>query len=471
MRRTLALCALAVLGAACGDDAGDDGTGNNGGGGPPPGTPVWSRAFGRSTNLERVVVAADGQGNVVVAGRFFATADFGAGPVTSPANNHQGFVAKYDAGGELLWLLTPGDIYEESVQHVGVDDAGNVYIAGSFRGVMTLGAETLESLGQTTNPFIAKISPAGEPLWARQVRGGYGTIYSMVVDGGGAVTLLGDAGEALDLGGGPLEVSGPYLAKLDTAGAVQFAEPLEATGAGDYLYPAALALDPSTGGTVRVSAVYAEYGGVTAEIAHADAAGTTDWTQQLALGDSTPEGVAVGDDGSVYLLGYVYQAFDLGGGIAVPVAEDGSSMVLAMAADGTPRWVRAFDAHLTDAYADPNGYARAMLDATTLVAAPEGGLILAGTYHGVIDFGGGLVGSEPWGGVAEYDTWYGGADDVFVLGLDAAGDYRWHHAFGGPHAQSATSVAVAGSDRVVVVGSGQGAQAPYYEGFAVGFQR
>ncbi|MEJ7735043.1 MAG: hypothetical protein WKG00_38370 [Polyangiaceae bacterium] len=469
MRRTLALCALAVLGTACADDT-IHGAGNAGGG-PPPGTPLWSRAFGRATALEDVVVAADAQGNVVVAGRFFATADFGGGPVTSPANNYQAFVAKYDAGGALVWLQTPGDIYEEGIDQVGVDDAGNVYVGGSFRGVMTLGAQTLLSLGQTTNPFVAKLSPAGEWLWARQVRGGYGTVYSMVVDGGGAVTLLGETSEGLDLGDGPLEISGPYLAKLDTAGAVQFAQPIKAENPAEYLYPAAIALDPSTGGTVRLGQVYGEFGGSTTEVVHVDGAGNAQWSRQLALGDNSAHTLAVGDDGTIYLAGWVYAPFDLGGGVAVPQPENGAAMVLALAPDGTPRWVRTFDAELPEVYDDGTTYDLGVVAAYALAAVPEGGLVVTGTYHGAVDFGGGLEVSGPWGGMDEYDTWSGGADDVFVLGLDASGDYRWHEVFGGPRAQSATSVAMVGGDRMVVAGSGQGALTPYYEGFAVGLRR
>ena len=198
---------------------------------------------------------------------------------------------------------------------------------------------------------------------------------------------------------------------------------------------------------------------------------SVEWAAELSLHDNHVQALAVGDDGTIYLAGSVYQPFDLGGGVGIAAPEEGASMVIALSSSGAPRWAQMLDADLMETYGDGISYDGGMLDASALAAAPEGGLVVAGTFHGAVDFGGGVVASEPWGGVAEYDTWYGGADDVFVLGLDAGGAYRWHEAFGGPHAQAATSVTAVGGDRVVVAGSGQGALAPYYEGFAVGFAR
>src|SRR5205823_3417978 len=82
------------------------------------------RRFGKSTSPDRVALAVDGAGRAVVGGRFFATTDFGGGPVTSPANNWQAFVAKYDGDGAPLWSRSLGGIYEEAVTSVAADAAG-----------------------------------------------------------------------------------------------------------------------------------------------------------------------------------------------------------------------------------------------------------------------------------------------------------------------------------------------------------
>jgi outer membrane protein OmpA-like peptidoglycan-associated protein len=84
---------------------------------------------------------------------------------------------------------------------ITTDKSGNSYIAGSFEGVVTLGRHTLLSKGQD-DIFIAKYSPDGKCLWATR-DGGKGSDYASTigVDNKGNVFIAGRFGNnaAFDL--------------------------------------------------------------------------------------------------------------------------------------------------------------------------------------------------------------------------------------------------------------------------------
>src|SRR5207249_5198128 len=94
----------------------------------------WVRSFGASTDDAGYGIAADPNGDLVVAGYFRGAADFGNGAVLSANSNADVFVAKYaGATGAYRWART---LIGAGI-HVGnaaaVDGEGNVVIAGSFQ--------------------------------------------------------------------------------------------------------------------------------------------------------------------------------------------------------------------------------------------------------------------------------------------------------------------------------------------------
>src|SRR5579871_1167393 len=75
--------------------------------------------------------------------------------------------------------------------------------------------------------------------------------------------------------------------------------------------------------------------------------------------------------------------------------------------------------------------------------APDGSVLLAGSFEGTIDLGGGPLRSA-------------GGDDVFVARLDASGKHLWSKRFGDAHAQHGRAVALDPSGNVVLAGDAQG---------------
>jgi Beta-propeller repeat len=112
-------------------------------------------------------VATDSQGDAIIAGtsltEFAGAVDF--------AWNHNGFVAKFDPTGKLLWTQQFGPVSSagfDDISSVVVDSQGNSYAGG-----MTTGA-----FPGYTNPdsqielILAKLDPNGNLLWVQQYQTG-----------------------------------------------------------------------------------------------------------------------------------------------------------------------------------------------------------------------------------------------------------------------------------------------------------
>src|ERR1700691_2607466 len=69
------------------------------------GTCVWSNAYGQhneSDYTQGETITFDPTGNVVVAGGFYGTIDFGTGPMTAPGIGMDVFVQKLKPSGSVL---------------------------------------------------------------------------------------------------------------------------------------------------------------------------------------------------------------------------------------------------------------------------------------------------------------------------------------------------------------------------------
>jgi len=66
-------------------------------------------------------------GDVIVAGEFFGSVDFGGGALNT-AGNSDIAVARFDASGNHLWSKRFGDFNEQRVTGIAVDDSGNPWL-------------------------------------------------------------------------------------------------------------------------------------------------------------------------------------------------------------------------------------------------------------------------------------------------------------------------------------------------------
>ena len=115
------------------------------------GNQTWMRSLtGDSFPPWALTVAADGEGNAVVAGFVFGTF---AGETS--AGHFDAFVLQYDRAGTLRWVRLFGTPEQEQVTDIALDDAGNVYVSGwtpdTFTGETHLGA---------ADAFLARLTTA-----------------------------------------------------------------------------------------------------------------------------------------------------------------------------------------------------------------------------------------------------------------------------------------------------------------------
>ncbi len=84
-------------------------------------------------------VAVDNLGNVLVTGMFNDIADFDPGlgeDVRVSIGDFDIYLAKYDSGGNLMWVNTWGGPSGEFGDSVAADGAGNIYVVGRFIGTV-----------------------------------------------------------------------------------------------------------------------------------------------------------------------------------------------------------------------------------------------------------------------------------------------------------------------------------------------
>ena len=162
-------------------------------------TPAWSRAVGigsAGSDLGRAI-AVDGAGNTYVAGTYTSTTlTIGTTTLNNPGavvlSTADIFVAKYGPTGTPLWATRLGGTNSETVGNLAVDNAtGNVYLAGSFSGSLTVAGTTLTSAG-ANDMMLAMLNASGVPQWAMRAGGPADDIGAAVaLDNNGFVWLGG----------------------------------------------------------------------------------------------------------------------------------------------------------------------------------------------------------------------------------------------------------------------------------------
>ncbi|MDR0729118.1 MAG: hypothetical protein LBF19_03205 [Prevotellaceae bacterium] len=107
-------------------------------------------------------IACDKAGNVYVTGSFADTASFGETLLT-PQGQNDIFLAKYNAGGKLLWIKTAGGAGKDYAGALTVTPAGTLYIAGIAGHQAVFENRTVGEKKQQL--FIAAYTDEGALLW------------------------------------------------------------------------------------------------------------------------------------------------------------------------------------------------------------------------------------------------------------------------------------------------------------------
>ena len=193
---------------------------------------VWAKSFGGMGWDAAYSLSIDALGNVYTTGWFQGTVDFDPGLGTYYLTSEgftDVFLQKLDASGNFVWAKSFGGMEHDVGVFLSIDDSGNVYTTGFFRGTSDFdpGAEmyNLTSAGEE-DIFIQKLDASGNFVWAKSFGGAYfDRAYSLSIDALGNVYITGYFNGMVDFDPGVgtynLISEGKedvFIQKLDTSG-------------------------------------------------------------------------------------------------------------------------------------------------------------------------------------------------------------------------------------------------------------
>ncbi len=362
------------------------------------GTPMWSKRLGGAIydRGQAIVIAPDG--DVIVAGTFQGTADFGNGLVTVPANSTHAFIARYDSQtGAPVWSRTfVGNQSGDYAYGLAMAPNGDVVVTGSYQGTLDFGSVVLSSNRSSSDVFVARYTPTGVNVWARS----YGNSAN---DAGKGVAV--DSNDSVI-------VVGEFMGGVDFAGGNS---------------------DACIGSNQPPSCVRSVDASTDGFIVKYNPNGTTAWVKSFGstFGDNA---FAVGVDAAnnVIATGVWQLQVDFGAGL---VWSNGSADI----------WIQKWTPAGTRIWAKTMGGAG--YDAAYGLAVDStGGFAITGNFQkptsapSNIDFGGG---ARPG---------FGGYDG-FVAKYNANGQYRWDKVWGDPFDSDwGLDVAIGAQDHVLAIG-------------------
>ncbi len=130
-------------------------------------------------------ICTDNQGNVYVTGSIWGTIDF-SGHVITTIGGFDIFLAKFTNSGKLLWVKSAGGLLSDNGEAIAVDQSGNVFISGCFKGTANFGGTQITAL-EGQDIFTAKYTASGDLLWVKS----NGSIYDDYL-GGIAINNMGE---------------------------------------------------------------------------------------------------------------------------------------------------------------------------------------------------------------------------------------------------------------------------------------
>ncbi len=262
------------------------------------GSLLWNTFLG-GAGLDR------GQGDITVdtAGNSYVTGHSNAtwgSPVTPYATGWDGYAAKLDTNGSLLWSTFVGGSSNEYGYGIALDTDGNPFVSGYSYAV-----------GGVQDAFAAKLNASGALQWNTSFGGpGWDIGQDVVVDANGNSYVAGRSGASW---GSPLNPfaggTDVLVAKLDANGSLLWHTFLGGADS-DVGYGIALDAEENVYVTGESGATWGSpaspfAGGYDALVARLDANGSLQFTTFLGgAGGDSGNGLAVDTNGDCYVLGW-----------------------------------------------------------------------------------------------------------------------------------------------------------------------
>jgi hypothetical protein len=169
----------------------------------------WVRTFGSSSPDIGSAITTTPAGDVIIAGSFQQSIDFGGGALVSAGSYDMVLAAFAASNGAHRWSRRFGKESSEQVSGIAVDSGNRLFVSGYFDNQTEVGSGTLTSNGLTDSFLAAFDNRDGRPLWSRKIGGtGYDVSRDVAATPDGDVVIIGYYalfGGPVDFGGGSIE--------------------------------------------------------------------------------------------------------------------------------------------------------------------------------------------------------------------------------------------------------------------------
>ncbi|OFY86781.1 MAG: hypothetical protein A3F72_04330 [Bacteroidetes bacterium RIFCSPLOWO2_12_FULL_35_15] len=402
---------------------------------------MWAKALGGYANIiyneQGKGITHDLVGNVYVTGYYSGIVDFdpsnGIANLASVGNNDI-FLAKYDASGNYVFAKSIGGNSIEQGNAISIDNVGNIYITGTFKGTVDFDPSSATANFTSTgisNIFIAKYDATGNYIFANTIGGtGSNQSLSMAIDDNNDTFITGIfSGTAdFDPGVGILNLttagaSASFLAKYNASGNNIFAIKIEGTSivqsnsltidshGNSFItgnFRNTTDFDPGAGLANLVSAGLSDV-----FFAKYDSLGNYIYAKRIGgTGNEIGTSIAVDGNDNAYITGSFYGTadFDPNAGI-VNLTSVGASDVFIARYDSIGNYV--FAERIGGANSDQG---------SSIVLDANNNIYLSGYFQGIVDF-------DPGAAIANLTS--NGGNDIFLMRCDSNGNYIEGNAMGG----------------------------------------
>lgn len=168
---------------------------------------VFSSAPDYSARVARGV-AVDAAGNVYVAGGFKGAEVLGGGTAIASAGGLDGIIGKFNSSGALLNKWRYGDAADQTAGPIAIDSASNVYIATTFKGSATLPSGTTITSTGGSDTGVFQLGSNGVFGWSKRFGDSADQVAAAIAVGNGQVVLASTTLGNVDYGGGVLTSTG-----------------------------------------------------------------------------------------------------------------------------------------------------------------------------------------------------------------------------------------------------------------------
>jgi parallel beta-helix repeat protein len=410
---------------------------------------TWIKQAGGTGYEYSKATAVDSSGNVIVAGFFFGSTNFGGTTFTSTSGSYDMFLAKYNPSGNLIWVKQYGAAGTEGVKSITVDSSGNIFVAGSIYGTANLGGSNLVSAGDA-DAFLAKYSSSGDHIWSIS----FGdtltdVVKSVTTDSQGNAIITGSYSGLVPLISEYRTsfVTVTFLLKFSPTGSVVWAKSFNMSG------NVGVAVDVDSSNNIALAGYFqggidlgggnllsSQTGGYVGKFS---SSGSHIWSRNAGISafpyKTLPESMTVDSNGDVVVGGYFVNSTDLGGG-NISGTSSGWDMFLSKysSSNGAYQWARAITGNHT-------------ADIASISTDSQRNILIAGSFLATYNFGNQSLTSPtynvPNGFLAKY-----GPGSTGTVGAPI-----WAKGLIGSGTQNLTGVAVDSTNHPIVTGDFSGA--------------